>query len=214
MTDALNELEFILGPANSTYGSWRASLGYPEPFPLKFVEIGNEDMLNDGLKSYNSYRFKMFYTAIRGLYPDLTIVASSGDYTAASEGTGTATDFHIYSRPNDFVNKFNLFDNWNRSVPVLIGEYANIQANIPAGGGADFNQPRLKYPLWIGSVAEAIFSIGAERNGDAVLGMSYAPGFQNLNSYEWGVSLNPDLCTCERDDTNFCLVAGSHLLHS
>lgn len=43
--DTMNELEFILGPSSSTYGAIRTSLGYPEPWPLQYVEIGNEDDL-------------------------------------------------------------------------------------------------------------------------------------------------------------------------
>ena len=40
----MNELEFILGPVTSTYGSVpvRATLGYPDPWNLNYVEIGNE----------------------------------------------------------------------------------------------------------------------------------------------------------------------------
>ena len=53
--------------------------------------------------------------------------------------------------------------------------------------GVDWNLPKFDYPVWIGAVSEAIWSIGAERNTDAVVGMSYAPGFQNLNSYSWSV---------------------------
>lgn len=30
--DTLNELEFLMGPADSEYGSLRASLGYPDPW--------------------------------------------------------------------------------------------------------------------------------------------------------------------------------------
>jgi alpha-N-arabinofuranosidase len=47
----------------------------------------------------------------------------------------------------------------------------------------------LQYPIWIGAVGEAIYTLGAERNGDIVIGASYAPGFQNLNNFQWGVSL-------------------------
>lgn len=40
------------GPSTSTYGAIRASLGYPDPFTIKYVEIGNEDFLNGGTDSY------------------------------------------------------------------------------------------------------------------------------------------------------------------
>lgn len=65
--DALDELEFLMGDASTTYGAQRIALGYPEPFDIKFVEVGNEDNLNGGEDSYIAYRFKMFY----GTYPRL-----------------------------------------------------------------------------------------------------------------------------------------------
>lgn len=36
---ALDELEFLLGGANTTYGALRISLGYEEPFSVKYVEV-------------------------------------------------------------------------------------------------------------------------------------------------------------------------------
>lgn len=41
------------------------------------------------------------------------------------------------------------------------------------------------FPFWYGSVAEAIYLLSAERNSDNVLGAAYAPGFMNLNRWEW-----------------------------
>jgi len=41
--DVLDSLEFARGTAESTWGSVRAKMGHPEPFPLKYVAVGNED---------------------------------------------------------------------------------------------------------------------------------------------------------------------------
>lgn len=194
--DTLDELEFLLGPITSTFGAYRASLGYPEPFHLKYVEIGNEDNLyTNGASTYAAYRFPMFYDAISAAYPDLTIISSTGDYSAVggSGANATWTDFHTYSRPDLLTSWFNHFDHASREYKTLIGEYAVVQENLPNGAldGVNWDLPKVKYPTWIGAVAEAIFSIGAERNGDAVVAMAYAPGFQNLNSYQWSVSYFP-----------------------
>lgn len=64
-----------------------------------------------------------------------------------------------------------------------------MQENLPGAAleGVNWDLPKVKFPSWIGAVAEAVWSLGAERNGDAVVGMSYAPGFQNVNSYQWSV---------------------------
>ena len=37
--DAMNELEFIMGDVSTTYGTLRASLGYPEPWTIYYVEV-------------------------------------------------------------------------------------------------------------------------------------------------------------------------------
>jgi alpha-N-arabinofuranosidase len=125
---AMNELEFILGPVTSTYGSIRASLGYPEPWKLNYVEIGNEDNLWDGETSYVAYRFNAFFSAIHAKYPWITVISSTGDLEAT--GAGSATDYHIYTRPDDFVSLFGYWDNAPRTNKVLVGEYANIQGNV------------------------------------------------------------------------------------
>ena len=41
--DALDEIEYVTGPATSKWGAQRAADGHPEPYPLHYVEIGNED---------------------------------------------------------------------------------------------------------------------------------------------------------------------------
>lgn len=46
--DALNELEYILGDASTTWGAQRIKNGYPNPHSLFYVEIGNEDNLSNG----------------------------------------------------------------------------------------------------------------------------------------------------------------------
>ena len=68
---ALDELEFLMGDTSTTWGSRRASLGYPEPFEIHFVEVGNEDSLSDGAPTYSAYRFEAFYNAISKAYPNM-----------------------------------------------------------------------------------------------------------------------------------------------
>jgi alpha-L-arabinofuranosidase len=49
LQDILDSLEFARGSVESTWGSVRAAMGHPEPFPVKHVAIGNEDC---GKKNY------------------------------------------------------------------------------------------------------------------------------------------------------------------
>lgn len=37
--DALDELEFIMGDTSTSYGALRASLGYPSPWKINYVEV-------------------------------------------------------------------------------------------------------------------------------------------------------------------------------
>ena len=41
--DALDEIEYVMGGTDTKWGALRAKHGHPEPFPLHYVEIGNED---------------------------------------------------------------------------------------------------------------------------------------------------------------------------
>jgi alpha-N-arabinofuranosidase len=41
--EALEEIEYVTGHASTPWGARRARDGHPKPFPLTYVEIGNED---------------------------------------------------------------------------------------------------------------------------------------------------------------------------
>jgi alpha-L-arabinofuranosidase len=93
-------------------------------------------------------------------------------------------DYHQYTRPDYFASQFNFFDHFPTAHKTLIGEYANVQPNAPTLQGTDWDAPKFEYPVWVGTVAEAVFLIGAERNTDQIIGAAYAPLFNNLNSYQ------------------------------
>lgn len=187
--DAMNELEFLMGDTSTTYGALRASLGYPEPWKINYVEVGNEDNLGGGEDTYIAYRWPMFFNAIHAKYPDILVVSSAQDLLSVGPPHTSGTDFHQYLRPDDFALQFELFDNANRSYPIFLGEYAVIQPNAN-GAPVDWSAAKLGWGTWIGAVGEAIYLLGMERNGDIVAGASYAPGFQNVNSFEWTVSFH------------------------
>ncbi|KAF5877733.1 putative alpha-l-arabinofuranosidase a protein [Botrytis fragariae] len=205
--DVMNELEFLMGDTSTTYGALRASLGYPEPWKINFVEVGNEDNLGGGEPSYIAYRWPMFFNAIHAKYPDILVISSAQDLLSVGPPHTSGTDFHQYLRPDDFAVQFELFDNANRSYPILLGEYAVIQPNAN-GVPVDWTAAKLDYGTWVGAVGEAIYLLGMERNGDIVLGASYAPGFQNINSFQW----TPDLITFSADPAETVLSCSWHQL--
>jgi alpha-N-arabinofuranosidase len=109
-------------------------------------------------------------------------------------------DYHQYTRPNYFVSQFNFFDHYSTVHKTLIGEYASIQPNQINRLGADWTAPKNPWSEWIGTIAESIFLIGAERNTDHIIGSCYAPLFQNLNSFQWTVSF---ICLFRKSLVNF-----------
>jgi alpha-N-arabinofuranosidase len=121
--DVLNELEFLTGSVDTEYGALRASLGHPDPWTIKYVEVGNEDNLNEGLESYTSYRFQTFYDAIKEKYPDITVLASTVELTFPGDAGG---DYHLYDTPDNFVSKFNYFDQFSPDHPILLGKLLNF----------------------------------------------------------------------------------------
>ena len=74
--DALNEIEYVIGPVTSTWGAARGRRS-PGAVPTPEIEIGNEDALNSGSASYNSYRYPMFYDAIKAAYPQIKLIATT-----------------------------------------------------------------------------------------------------------------------------------------
>lgn len=167
--DALDELEFLTGSVDTKYGALRAEYGHPEPWTIKYVEVGNEDNLHNGLASYKSYRFAAFYDAITKKYPDIQVLASTIDMTLEGKAGG---DYHLYDIPDNFVTKFDMFDSYSPDHPILLGEIAATEFNN--GEGIDWSDTNFSlYPWWIASVSEAVFLLGAERNADKIIGTTY-----------------------------------------
>lgn len=183
--DALDQIEFIRGPADSKWGSRRAELGHPEPFQLHYVEVGNEDWLaggEAGWKSYQNYRFPMFLEAINSVYPDIQVIASgatSDGYKIPSPAIG---DYHPYREPDQLVDEFDRFDN---DIGHIVGEVAATHPN----GGTSWDGGLRPFPWWIGTVGEAVSMIGYERNADRIVGTFYAPVLRNMNRWQWAVTI-------------------------
>ncbi|EFQ31294.1 alpha-L-arabinofuranosidase [Colletotrichum graminicola] len=185
--DALDQIEFIRGPADSKWGARRAELGHPEPFTLEYVEVGNEDWLAGypgGWESYKEYRFPMFMEAILAKYPDITVISSG----ATSDADGydipppAIGDYHPYRTPDALVDEFDRFDN---DIGHIVGEVAATHPN----GGIGWEGNLMPFPWWIGTVGEAVSLIGYERNADRIPGTFYAPVLRNMNRWQWAVTI-------------------------
>ncbi|KAF8711409.1 hypothetical protein HU200_029441 [Digitaria exilis] len=172
--DTLDSLEFARGSPNSSWGSVRAAMGHPEPFPVKYVAIGNEDC---GKKFYNGNYLK-FYNAIREAYPDIQLISNCDGSSGPLDHPADLYDFHVYADAKTLFSMKNTFDKAPRSGPkAFVSEYAVWKTD--AGRGT-----------LLASLAEAAFLTGLENNSDVVEMACHAPLFVNDDiEKKW----NPDV---------------------
>lgn len=84
---------------------------------------------------------------------------------------------------------FNEFDNVDRAVGMFVGEFASTNWNGEIGkDGKRLPGAKSWWTSVIGSVSEAVYMIGLERNSDVVKAACYAPLLQLWNSTQWTVS--------------------------
>jgi alpha-L-arabinofuranosidase len=160
--DALDEIEYVTGGPDTKWGAERAKDGHPAPFPLKYVEIGNEDMF-DKSGSYEG-RYAQFYKAIRAKYPDLQLVATMPIKNMRPD----VIDDHFYRRKEEFFNDTTHYDKTDRSGPkIFVGEWATREGSPTPNFGA--------------ALGDAAWMTGMERNSDIVIMASYAPLLVNVN---------------------------------
>jgi len=172
LQDALDAIEYAIGSSSSTWGLKRTQAGHPEPFPLEYVEIGNE---NSG-KVYDQ-RFNLFYKTIKAKYPQLTLISNHGLNDLIGNSLKTdMIDPHWYVEPDYFFRNANVFDSIKREdYKIYVGEYA-CNRNVGSGN-------------MLAALSEAAFLTGMERNSDLVTMTSYAPLFENRNDRAWPVNL-------------------------
>jgi alpha-N-arabinofuranosidase len=172
--EALDEIEYVMGEASTTWGARRAKDGHPAPFKLEYVEVGNEDQFDQGAGSYEG-RFGQFYDAIRAKYPQLKILSS----TSVPGRVPDIMDEHYYRRSEDeMASHAHDYDARPRTGPkVFVGEYAT-RVGVPT-------------PNMSAALGDAAWIVGMERNSDLVVMSSYAPLFVNVNkgAMQWQTDL-------------------------
>ena len=190
MEDYCNEILSLIewangDPKTSEWAKMRAEAGHPEPFNLKYLGIGNEDLISTVFEE----RMIMIAKAVKEKYPDIVICGTAGPFHTPSsdyiEGWKFAkehsetiglVDEHYYESPGWYLNNQDYYDNYDRNAPkVYLGEYS-----ARAKGGRSTVESAL---------CEAIHLCNIERNGDVVLMTSYAPLLCNTFHTNW----NPDM---------------------
>ena len=189
--DALDLIEWANGdPAKSEWARLRAEAGHPAPFGLKYLGIGNEEKITPEFEE----RFKYMYNKITAAHPEIVIVGTAGPgshpgnpdfdngWRIAEEIGLPILDEHYYE-PNNYFLTSRQYDKYprDRKTKVYLGEYASKDSKL------------------IDALAEALYLLHVERNGDVVAMTSYAPLFARIGSTNW----NPDLIYY--DNTNVFL---------
>lgn len=172
VTSALEEIQYVTGGVDTRWGAVRARDGHPRPFPLHYVEIGNEDFF-DRSGSYNA-RFAQFFKAIKARDPHLQIIATAPVTSVRPD----VLDQHYYLRASQYFHRFNHYDKTSRGGPkIFVGEWATRQGSPTPNFGA--------------ALGDAAWMTGLERNSDLIVMASYAPLFTNVNpgAMQWA----PDL---------------------
>ena len=181
LQDAPDRIEWANGDVNTTWGKKRAEQGHPEPFNLKYLGIGNEEKITKEFEE----RFKYMYKVIREKHPEIVIVGTAGPgshkgnpdfdngWRIAEEIDLAILDEHYYEQKEYFLDNQHNYDNYprDRKTKVYLGEYAAKDRKLQD------------------ALAEALYLLGIERNGDVVTMTSYAPLFAKKHHESW----NPDL---------------------
>jgi alpha-N-arabinofuranosidase len=170
--EALDEIEYVTGGATTKWGAERVKDGHPEPFPLHYVEIGNEDWF-DRSGSYDG-RYAQYYKAIKQRYPDLQLIATAPIKSVKPD----VLDEHFYMAAEKSFSDANHYDKTDRNGPkIFVGEWATREGEPT---------PNLQAAL-----ADAAWMTGMERNSDVVIMASYAPLLVNVNpgGMQWETDL-------------------------
>ena len=184
--ELLDLIEWANGdPQTSKWAKMRADAGHPAPFHLKYIGIGNEDIISTVFEE----RYEMIARAIRQKYPDIKICGTVGpfhtpsadylegwDFTKKHPDLQYMVDEHYYESTGWFMHHRDYYDNYDRSeAKVYLGEWA---------ASTNVKRPNVETAL-----AEALYLTDIERNGDVVEMTSYAPMLSKDGHSNW----NPDM---------------------
>jgi len=184
--ELLNLIEWANGdPQTSEWARKRADAGHPAPFNLKYIGIGNEDIISTTFEE----RYEMIAKAIRAKYPDIKICGTVGpfhtpsadylegwDFTNKHPDLQYMVDEHYYESTGWFMHHRNYYDNYDRKgAKVYLGEWA---------ASTKTKRPNIETAL-----SEALYLTDIERNGDIVEMTSYAPMLAKDGHHNW----NPDM---------------------
>ena len=179
--EALDLIEWANGdPATSKWAKMRADAGHPKPFNLKYLGLGNEEKISQEFEE----RFKYIYNKVMEKYPNIVIVGTAGPGShpgnadlengwRIADAVGMPIIDEHYYEPNAYFLSSRQYDYYprDRKTKVYLGEYAAKDKKL------------------IDALAEGLYLLHVEANGDIVAMTSYAPLFAKKTNTNW----NPDM---------------------
>ncbi len=181
VAEAIDLIEWANGdPATNKWAKMRAEAGHPKPFNLKYLGLGNEERISPEFAE----RFKYIYERVTKAHPEIVIVGTAGPgshpgnpdlengWKLADELGMPIIDEHYYE-PNAYFlssRQYNYYSR-DRKTKVYLGEYAAKDKKL------------------IDALAEGLYLLHVESNGDIVSMTSYAPLFAKKDATNW----NPDM---------------------
>jgi alpha-N-arabinofuranosidase len=181
--DALDEIEYVSGPATSKWGAERAKAGHPAPFTLTYVEVGNEDFF-DRSGSYDQ-RFAQFNAAIKARYPRLKVISTVGFEQPEDRRVHSVkpdvVDEHYYRTVESFLKMARgQYETYDRKGPeIFVGEWGAYETPFEpwnARSRGEAPTPNLR-----AAIGDAALMIQMERNADIVVMNCYAPLLVNVS---------------------------------
>jgi alpha-L-arabinofuranosidase len=173
---ALDEVEYVTGDTSTQWGAQRARDGHPAPFPLHYIEVGNEDYL-DRSGSYPA-RYAQFAEALHKRYPQYKLIATDGNSEYETRVHPDISDEHYYKSPADMMDLVHHYDKASRSGPkIFVGEWAT-RSGTPTPNFGD-------------ALGDAAWMTSMERNSDLIIMASYAPLLVNVSpgAMQWPTDL-------------------------
>jgi len=160
--DALDEIEYVTGDKSTPWGARRAADGHPEPFKLRYVQIGNnEQMYNE--ETYDA-RFTQFHDAIKAKYPDLKLI---GWMDLATKRTPDVRHESFYPTAKGLLDDRNHYDGYSRTGPRYASEF-NAKEGDPT-------------KTLFAALADMSWILGVQRNADVVTMATAAPLFVKVD---------------------------------
>lgn len=170
--DALDAIGYANYPTDSVLGALRARNGHPQPFHLKYVEIGSENYGHEYTK-----RFELFRKAIKEKWPEITVISNR---LAGRQPRSEWHDTHFNGRNSFFLSNQGRYETvksryeWENT---FVGEFGNMQS------------PEAR--TMSSAIAEACFLIGIENYPDMMARIAYSPvlGHADYTKSRWPMIL-------------------------